>query len=50
MSLFRCPLCTAPLQRVERAYRCPTGHSFDIAAEGHHPPAAGEPEELQNAR
>lgn len=35
MSLFRCPLCEAPLQREERAYRCPTGHSFDIAAEGH---------------
>ena len=35
MSLFRCPLCAAPLQREARAYRCPTGHSFDIAAEGH---------------
>ena len=35
MSLFCCPLCAAPLQRGERAYRCPAGHSFDIAAEGH---------------
>ena len=35
MSLFRCPLCAAPLQRTDRAYRCPQGHSFDIAAEGH---------------
>ena len=35
MSLFRCPLCEAPLQRGDHAYRCPTGHSFDIAAEGH---------------
>ena len=35
MSLFRCPLCAAPLQREDRAYRCGAGHSFDIAAEGH---------------
>ena len=35
MSLFRCPLCAAALQRDDRAYRCPKGHSFDIAAEGH---------------
>ena len=35
MSLFRCPLCAAALQRGDRAYRCPNGHSFDIAAEGH---------------
>ena len=35
MSLFCCPLCAAPLQREARAYRCPVGHSFDIAAEGH---------------
>ena len=35
MSLFCCPLCAAPLQRGDRAYRCPAGHSFDIAAEGH---------------
>ena len=35
MSLFRCTLCAAALQRTDRAYRCPKGHSFDIAAEGH---------------
>lgn len=35
MSLFRCPLCDAPLQRETHTYRCPAGHSFDIAAEGH---------------
>ena len=35
MSLFRCPLCAAPLQRADRAYRCNAGHCFDIAAEGH---------------
>ena len=35
MSLFCCPLCGVPLQREATAYRCPKGHSFDIAAEGH---------------
>lgn len=34
-SLFTCPLCGAPLQRGDSAYRCPAGHSFDIAREGH---------------
>ena len=31
MSLFCCPLCGAPLERTEHTYRCPAGHSFDIA-------------------
>ena len=35
MSLFSCPLCAAPLTREEHAYRCPGGHSFDIAAAGY---------------
>ena len=35
MSLFRCPLCAAPLERRERAYVCPAGHSFDLAREGY---------------
>ena len=34
-SLFRCPLCEKPLRREEGAYRCPSGHSFDIAREGY---------------
>lgn len=34
-SLFRCPLCERPLRREEGAYRCPSGHSFDIAREGY---------------
>lgn len=34
-SLFVCPLCGAALTRDERAYRCPAGHSFDIAREGY---------------
>ena len=35
MSLFRCPLCQAPLSRGETSYRCPAGHSFDRAKEGY---------------
>lgn len=35
MSLFRCPVCGAPLARGEHAYRCPAGHSYDIAREGY---------------
>ena len=35
MSLFICPICGAPLQRTERTYTCPNGHSYDLAKEGH---------------
>lgn len=35
MSLLRCPICAASLTRQEGAYRCPAGHSFDIAREGY---------------
>ena len=31
-SLFCCPLCSAGLERGDHQYRCPAGHSFDIAA------------------
>lgn len=34
-SLFCCPVCGAELDRGERAYTCPGGHSFDIAREGY---------------
>ncbi len=34
-SLFRCPICTAPLTRGERTYTCPNGHSYDQSAEGY---------------
>lgn len=34
-SLFRCPLCGGPLERMERTYACSAGHSFDIAREGY---------------
>ena len=35
MSLFRCPVCSAALERGDHAYRCPAGHSFDISREGY---------------
>ena len=35
MSLFRCPICGAPLTRGERAYTCPGRHSYDISKEGY---------------
>ena len=35
MSLFRCPLCAAPLEREAGAFRCGGGHSFDAAREGY---------------
>ena len=34
-SLFSCPLCGKALMRDNRTYRCPSGHSFDIAKEGY---------------
>ena len=34
-SLFRCPVCGAPLDREERVCRCPNRHSYDIAREGY---------------
>ena len=35
MSLFRCPICAAPLEREDGAYRCPANHSFDLSREGY---------------
>lgn len=34
MSLFLCPICGGALNRGERTYLCPKGHSYDIAKEG----------------
>ena len=34
-SLFICPVCAAALQREERRYICPAGHTFDRAKEGY---------------
>ena len=30
-----CPICGESLTKQERSYRCPKGHSFDIARQGH---------------
>ncbi len=30
-----CPLDALPLQRADNCWRCPSGHSFDIAAQGY---------------
>jgi 23S rRNA (guanine745-N1)-methyltransferase len=35
MSLFACPICGERLDRLEKAYVCPNGHSYDIASEGY---------------
>lgn len=35
MSFFACPVCMQKLEREERRYICPQGHSFDIAKEGY---------------
>lgn len=35
LSLFCCPLCSASLFRDKGVYRCPKGHSFDVAAAGY---------------
>lgn len=59
MSLFRCPLCAAPLERTGGAYRCPAGHSFDVAREGYvhllppnqkHSPLPGDGRDMVLAR
>jgi 23S rRNA (guanine745-N1)-methyltransferase len=33
--VYRCPVCAAPLASDPTAYRCQSGHSFDIAREGY---------------
>ena len=59
MSLFCCPLCASPLERGERAYTCPKGHSFDVAREGYvhllpanrkHSPQPGDDRTMSSAR
>ena len=59
MSLFRCPVCGAPLERESGAYRCPNRHSYDLAREGYtyllppnqkHSAAPGDDKEMSAAR
>ncbi len=33
--IFTCPICKAKLNKLEKAYACENGHSYDIAAEGY---------------
>ena len=58
-SLFTCPLCAARLERDGGVYRCPGGHSFDIAREGYvhllpanqmHSKAPGDDKDMAAAR
>lgn len=55
----RCPVCRAPLQREDRAWRCAQNHSFDIARQGYvnlllvqqkHSPEPGDSAESLRAR
>ena len=59
MSLFRCPVCGAPLERGERACVCPNRHSYDLAREGYayllppnqkHSAAPGDDRQMAQAR
>ncbi len=59
MSLFRCPVCGAPLDRGERAYTCPNRHSYDLARAGYayllppnqkHSSAPGDDRQMAQAR
>ena len=59
MSAFACPVCGAPLEKSEKVYRCPTGHSYDIAKEGYvhllrpdemHSKSPGDDREMVEAR
>ena len=59
MSLFCCPICGASLRQEEQAYRCATGHSYDIAKEGYthllpanrkHSKMPGDDKGMANAR
>ena len=35
MSLFICPVCGGKLEKTEKSYKCPLGHSYDTSAEGY---------------
>ena len=57
--MLRCPVCGGKLDRVERSYRCESGHSFDIARQGYvnllpvqqkHSAQPGDTKEQVNAR
>ncbi|MBQ2759587.1 MAG: methyltransferase domain-containing protein [Clostridia bacterium] len=33
--MLLCPVCNAPLERVDNSYKCQSSHSFDISKEGY---------------
>ena len=33
--IFSCPVCNGALSRLDRTYKCQSGHSFDISKEGY---------------
>jgi len=35
MSIFACPVCGARLEKREKVWLCPNGHSYDVASEGY---------------
>lgn len=35
MPQLKCPVCSAPLERIERTYRCQSGHCYDIAKQNY---------------
>ncbi len=35
MPMILCPVCGEPLIRLEKQYRCPSGHCFDLAKQGY---------------
>lgn len=35
LAALRCPVCGAAFDRTEATVRCPTGHAFDVARQGH---------------
>jgi len=59
MSLFICPICGAPLRRVNTSYKCNKNHTFDISKEGYvnllpvnkkHSKTPGDDKEMAQAR
>lgn len=57
LSVLLCPVCSAPLEAVERTLRCPARHTFDIARQGyvglltgHRAPATADAPAMVRAR
>ena len=57
--MYICPVCKDKLNRIENSWRCPKGHSFDIARKGHvnllttakhNPKTAGDNADMVKAR